>query len=64
MSSAGGATGAAAATGAAPGTGTFDLRPIFAPRSVAIVGASPRGDLATTIRDTLDPQIPGQVLEV
>ena len=29
----------------------FDLRALFAPRSVAIVGASPRGDLATTIRN-------------
>ncbi len=31
----------------------FDLRPLFAPRSIAIVGASPRGDLATTIRDNI-----------
>ncbi len=31
----------------------FDLRPLYAPRSVAIVGASPRGDLATTIRDNI-----------
>ena len=32
---------------------SFDLRPLFAPRSIAIVGASPRGDLATTIRDNI-----------
>ena len=31
----------------------FDLRPLFAPRSVAIVGASPRGWIAETVRDNL-----------
>ena len=31
----------------------IDLRPLFAPRSVAIVGASPRSDLARTIRDNI-----------
>lgn len=31
----------------------FDLRPLFAPRSVAVVGASPRSDLARTVRDNL-----------
>jgi acyl-CoA synthetase (NDP forming) len=33
--------------------GSIDLRPLFAPRSIAIVGASPRGDLAQTIRDNI-----------
>jgi acyl-CoA synthetase (NDP forming) len=43
-------------TGAEPDEGArvdFDLRPLYAPASVAIVGASPRGDLATTIRDNI-----------
>ena len=31
----------------------FDLRPLFAPRSIAIVGASPRGWIAETVRDNL-----------
>ena len=31
----------------------IDLRPLYAPRSVAIVGASPRSDLARTIRDNI-----------
>ena len=33
--------------------GTIDLRPLFAPRSVAIVGASPRSWIAETVRDNL-----------
>jgi acyl-CoA synthetase (NDP forming) len=31
----------------------IDLRPLFAPRSIAVVGASPRGDLAITVRNNL-----------
>ena len=31
----------------------FDLRALFAPRSIAIVGASPRGWIAETVRDNL-----------
>ena len=37
-----------AAPGARP---EFDLRALFAPRSIAIVGASPRGWIAQTVRD-------------
>lgn len=33
--------------------GSIDLRPLFAPRSIAIVGASPRSDLARTVRDNI-----------
>ncbi len=36
---------------AAPGA--IDLRPLFAPRSVAVVGASPRSWIARTVRDNL-----------
>lgn len=32
---------------------TIDLRPLFAPRSVAVVGASPRSWIAETVRDNL-----------
>jgi acyl-CoA synthetase (NDP forming) len=32
---------------------TIDLGPLFAPRSIAVVGASPRGGIAETIRDNL-----------
>lgn len=31
----------------------IDLRPLFAPRSIAVVGASPRGGIAQTVRDNL-----------
>ncbi|HXG25703.1 MAG TPA: CoA-binding protein, partial [Candidatus Binatia bacterium] len=31
----------------------IDLRPLYAPRSVAVLGASPRSDLARTIRDNI-----------
>ncbi len=31
----------------------IDLRPLFAPASIAVVGASPRSDLARTVRDNL-----------
>ena len=31
----------------------IDLRPLFAPRSIAVVGASPRSSLARTMRDNL-----------
>ena len=34
-------------------TGAIDLRPLFAPRSVAVVGASPRSWIAETVRDNL-----------
>lgn len=34
-------------------TGTIDLRPLFAPRSIAIVGASERSWIAGTVRDNL-----------
>lgn len=37
----------------APAAHGIDLRPLFAPRSIAIVGASPRGGLAATVRDNL-----------
>ena len=37
----------------ASATGTIDLRPLFAPRSVAVVGASPRTWIAETVRDNL-----------
>jgi acetate---CoA ligase (ADP-forming) len=37
----------------APGTPDIDLRPLFAPRSVAVVGASPRSWIAETVRDNL-----------
>ena len=32
---------------------TIDLRPLFAPRSIAVVGASPRSSLARVVRDNL-----------
>ncbi len=32
---------------------TIDLRPLFAPRSIAVVGASPRSWIAETVRDNL-----------
>lgn len=32
---------------------TIDLRPLFAPRSIAVVGASVRGGIAETVRDNL-----------
>lgn len=41
---------------AAAGGTTIDLRPLFAPRSVAIVGASPRSWIAETVRDNLRVQ--------
>jgi acyl-CoA synthetase (NDP forming) len=34
-------------------TGVIDLRPLFAPRSIAVVGASPRSWIAETVRDNL-----------
>ncbi|MEO5965022.1 MAG: CoA-binding protein, partial [Candidatus Limnocylindrales bacterium] len=33
---------------------TIDLRPLFAPRSIAVVGASPRSTLGLTVRDNLE----------
>ena len=48
------ATHGAPATRARPAAdGSIDLRPLFAPRSIAIVGASPRSDLARTVRDNI-----------
>ena len=53
------APGAAQEPGAAPGAepgaapGVIDLRPLFAPRSVVVVGASPRSWIAETVRDNL-----------
>ncbi len=51
-------TEVAAARPDAPGAGpastpTIDLRPLFAPRSIAVVGASPRSWIAETVRDNL-----------
>jgi acetate---CoA ligase (ADP-forming) len=43
-----------AGSGPTPGTtGVIDLRPLFAPRSVAVVGASPRSWIAETVRENL-----------
>ena len=39
--------------GEARASGEIDLRPLFAPRSVAVVGASPRSWIAETVRDNL-----------
>ena len=36
------------------GTRTIDLRPLFAPQSIAVVGASPRSWIAGTVRDNLE----------
>jgi acetate---CoA ligase (ADP-forming) len=38
---------------ASAAAGAIDLRPLFAPRSVAVVGASPRSWIAETVRDNL-----------
>ena len=35
-------------------TGVIDLRPLFAPTSVAVVGASPRSWIAETVREVAD----------
>ena len=40
-------------TGATVPAGTIDLTPLFAPRSIAVVGASPRSWIAETVRDNL-----------
>ncbi len=37
----------------APPSRAIDLRPLFAPRSIAVVGASPRSWIAETVRDNL-----------
>ncbi len=37
----------------AAATGAIDLRPVFSPRSIAVVGASPRSWIAETVRDNL-----------
>jgi acyl-CoA synthetase (NDP forming) len=48
------ASGTLAAGATEPaGRPPIDLRPLFAPRSVAVVGASPRNNLAQTVRDNL-----------
>ena len=44
---------AAAAAHASSAGGVIDLRPLFAPRSIAVVGASPRSWIAETVRDNL-----------
>ena len=36
-----------------PASTTIDLRPLFAPRSIAVVGASERSGIAETVRDNL-----------
>lgn len=41
---------------ATPGRASIDLRPLFAPRSIAVVGASPRSWIAETVRDNLRVQ--------
>ena len=41
------------ASGVGPRAGVIDLRPLFAPRSIAIVGASARSWIAETVRDNL-----------
>ncbi len=46
------AAAVAAAAAAAP-SGQIDLWPLFAPRSIAVVGASPRSWIAETVRDNL-----------
>ena len=38
---------------AATSASTIDLRPLFAPRSIALVGASPRNDTARMLRDNI-----------
>ena len=43
----------AAATGPAAASRTIDLRPVFAPTSIAVVGASARSWIAETVRDNL-----------
>ena len=43
----------AAAGPPSPTAGVIDLRPLFAPRSIAVVGASPRSWIAETVRDNL-----------
>src|SRR3954449_939523 len=40
----------------------IDLRPLFAPRSIAVVGASPNGSIAQTVRDNL--QIMGSATRI
>ena len=52
------ATGTAGSSRSATATATvspppIDLRPLFAPRSIAVVGASPRGGIAQTVRNNL-----------
>jgi acetyltransferase len=39
--------------GAASSAPPIDLRPLFAPASIAVIGASPRSSLALTVRDNL-----------
>ena len=36
-----------------PSAATIDLRPLFAPKSIAVIGASPRSSIALTVRDNL-----------
>ena len=56
MSAGGGAAAAADATASASDPASppaIDLRPLFAPRSIAVVGASARGGIAATIANNL-----------
>jgi acyl-CoA synthetase (NDP forming) len=53
---AGSASGPSVPSSPAAGTGAaraFDLRALFAPRSIAVVGASLRSGIATTVRDNI-----------
>jgi acyl-CoA synthetase (NDP forming) len=45
--------GVASEGGDAIARAVIDLRPLYAPRSIAVVGASPRNNLAQTVRDNL-----------
>jgi hypothetical protein len=46
-------TAGAARDSTRPTAKTIDLRPLFAPRSIAVVGASPRSDTARILRDNI-----------
>jgi acyl-CoA synthetase (NDP forming) len=48
-----GVAGPSDAAGPSGAARSIDLRPLFAPRSIAVVGASPRSGIALTVRDNL-----------
>lgn len=48
-----GRAGAATEPAGSAGPAPIDLRPLFAPRSIAVIGASARGGIARTVRDNL-----------